>query len=155
MQDATARLQLPEAGKSSRERQAILLTLPNPGSSFPMLTGRAPLGHGWQPRRQSLPNSEFPHVGLPHPKNFQLAILEEFRGHCFQAGQGCWEETGPLNPRAPALGVVYFSGCQSNRNNSGCLKPLNTTAQQTPTNGRQTLHLDFSYFFPHIPKSIF
>ena len=89
------------------------------------------------------------HMLVSTPQNFQLAILEEFRGHCFQAGQGCWEETGPLNPRAPALGVVYFSsGCQSNRNNSGCLNPLNTTAQQTPTNGRQTLHLDFSYVFP-------
>lgn len=73
------------------------------------------------------------HILVSTPQNFQLAILEEFRGRCFQAGQGCWEEMGPLNPSAPALGVVYFSsGCQSNRNNSGCLNPLNTTAQADP-----------------------
>ena len=96
------------------------------------------------------------HMLVSTPQNFQLAILEEFRGRCFQAGQGCWEETGPLNPSAPAWGVVYFSsGCQSNRNNSGCLNPLHTTAQMDPDQWKADFASDFSYFFPHIPKSIF
>ena len=58
-------LQLPEVGKSSRERQAILLTLPNPGSSFPKLTERVASGHSWQP-----PELRVSTFWFPHPETF-------------------------------------------------------------------------------------
>lgn len=136
-------------GRKAKQRwkPSNLLTLQT-RISFPMLTGR---GHHWgmagNPVSKASQIQSF-HMLVSTPQNFQLAILEELRS-LFPGIQGCWEETGPLNPRAPALGVVYFSsGCQSQQKQQWLPKPLNTHSPADPTNGRQTLHLSFSIFSP-------
>ena len=146
------RLQLPEAGKPSRERREIPLTLPNPGPSLPVLTGRTPPRHCRQPPQAKPLNSRFglhsPKPSASHPRGVPRSLSPGW--------PGLLEEMGPFNPSAPALGVVYFSsGCQSNGNNSGRRNPLNTTAQADPDQWKPGFASWFLPFFSHIPKSIF
>lgn len=73
------------------------------------------------------------HTLVSKPKSLQLAILGGAPRSLSLGRRGQLGGNGPPQPGAPALGVVYFStGCQSNRNNSGCWNPLNTTAQTDP-----------------------
>ena len=149
MQDATAGA---AAARGRKAKQGKAGNPVDPSKPRIQLSHRGTAG---SPRRQSLPNSEFPHVGLHTPK-LSASHPGGVPRSLIPGRPGLLGGNGPTQPSAPALGVVYFSsGCQSNRNNSGCLNPLNTTAQTDPDQRKADFASEFSYFFPHIPKSIF
>lgn len=79
-----------QAGKGRRSRWPFQ----TPDPAFRCWQGGHHPGTAGNPRRQS----PWIHVLVSTAGNLQLAILEEFRGLCLQAGQDCWRKWAPSTP---------------------------------------------------------